>query len=74
MLDGHSSKTASVLSGVPQGTFLWPTLFFNFIDDLPSCVDYVLRLFAEDSNLYREIRSMHDAAIMYQDLDAHNRW
>ena len=74
VLDGCSSSTASVLSGVPQGTVLGPTLFLIFINDLPDCVKSPVRLFADDCVLYREIRNAQDASILQQDLKALNRW
>jgi hypothetical protein len=47
-LDGHTSSTAEVLSGVPQGTVLGPLLFPTFINDLPEVTNSEARLFADD--------------------------
>ena len=74
VLDGCFSTCAPVLSGVPQGTVLGPTLFLIFINDLPSCVNSSVRLFADDCVLYRRIRSVQDSITLQQDLNALNRW
>jgi hypothetical protein len=74
VLDGFSSNTTEVLSGVPQGTVLGPTLFLIFINDLPQYVNSSVRLFADDCVLYREIRCRQDTVILQQDLDALHRW
>ena len=74
VLDGFLSNTAEVLSGVPQGTVLGPTLFLIFINDLPQSVNSSVRLFADDCVLYREIRCRQDTVTLQQDLYALHRW
>ena len=47
------SNCAAVESGVPQG----PLVFLLHINDLPSCVNSKVCLFADDCLLYREIKN-----------------
>ena len=76
IVDGCKSDANKVLSGVPQGTVLGPLFFLIYINDI--CQDLspgtAIRLFADDSLLYREIRTPEDASILQRDLDTLQLW
>ena len=55
VVEGEHSKSVNVESGVPQETVVGPLLFLCHINDLPDSVTSNLRLFADDSLLYRTI-------------------
>ena len=71
---GKSSKQTAVMSGVPQGTVLGPLLFLAYINDMPLETDSKLALFADDSYLYRKIRSIKDCEQLQSDLDRLVEW
>ena len=70
ILDGCVSDLLPVLSGVPQGTVLWPSLFLCFINDVPECVSSKIRLYADDVLLYREIETREDCIKLQMEFDA----
>ena len=74
LLDGHTSSTAEVLSGVPQGTVLGPLLFLSFINDLPDVTKSESHLFADDCLLFCPVNSAEDSKRLQQDLAALERW
>ena len=67
VVNGSSSKWSPVLSGVPQSTVLGPSLFLVFVNDLLSSVSSRVKLFADDSVLYRHIESSADHDKLQQD-------
>ncbi len=74
-LDGEQSDKIAVTSGVPQGTVLGPILFLIYINDFPEYLQHsTLRLFADDSIIYRNIKNEQDACKLQQDLDAAAKW
>ena len=74
LLDGTSSESRPVRSGVPQGTVLGPILFLVFINDLPDYVDSKVRLFADDCVIYREINNPQDSSKLQEDLSNLGHW
>ena len=76
LVDGTESSLGSVKSGVPQGTVLGPLLFLVYINDMPNGLSEgtKLRLFADDSLLYREIRTERDSKILQKDLNRLQKW
>ena len=75
VVEGLSSQTAPVCSGVPQGSIIGPLMFLLFINDLQ---DYVkscnVRLFADDSVLYRRIHRASDMQSLQDDMDNLLQW
>ena len=77
-INGSHSALANVTSGVPQGSVLGPVLFLLYINDITKQIQSNIRLFADDSIVYREIRSPADHHILQTDIqkltDWSNKW
>ena len=68
------SEEIRVTSGVPQGSVVGPLLFDIYIDDLDKSIKSKVRLFADDSVLYREIKNEEDKKILQEDIDTVGQW
>ena len=74
VVEGKSSCSAPVTSGVQQSTVLGPLLFLAYINDLQSKVKAKARLFADDCLLYRHIKTDKDAESLQDDLYKLQDW
>ena len=54
-VNGESSRTAAVISGIPQGTVLGPLLFVIYINDILDNIDSNGLLFADDAKIPKDI-------------------
>ena len=76
LVEGAKSDPSPVLSGVPQGTVLGPLLFLIYINDINKNLSpgTSIRLFADDSLLYRQIHTKADQDILQTDLNTLQTW
>ena len=64
VVDGATSASFPVSSGVPQGSVLSPTLFLLFINDLLHATASDVHSFADDSNLHKSSSSSVSLPLM----------
>ena len=76
VIEGRESSPTNVLSGVPQGTVLGPLFFLVYINDISKGLSEgtKLKLFADDSLLYRTIKKSSDSDILQKDLNTLQIW
>ena len=74
-INNSCSSKLKVTSGVPQGSVLGPTLFVFFINDLPNVVfDTSIKIFADDTKAYKEIRNNDDVNKLQKAIDEMFEW
>ena len=74
VVDGESSGEARVICGVRQGTVLGLLMFILYINDIDNETSSSIRLFADDSLLYRTASCTRDASELQRDLKQICRW
>ena len=74
MVRGEYSEWVDVISGVPQGSVLGPILFLIYVNDIPEMVNCSIKMFADDTKLFRTVKSIDDCNILQNDLDTLSQW
>ena len=73
-VQGSFSEWVDVLSDVPQASMLGPLLFLIFMNDLPNWVSNSMRMFADDTIIWREIQVVGDSLNLQEDLHKLIKW
>ena len=73
-INQKESDPTEVSSGVPQGSVLGPSLFIYFINDLPSVIKSLAKIFADDTKAFSKISSDEDRHNLQLSLDACAVW
>ena len=73
-MNGTKSSEQKVISGVPQGSVLGPLLFVLYINDLPDQLECMSLMFADDTKIFRTIKSTDDIAALQRDLIKLEEW
>ena len=74
VVGGCGSPWSTVTSGVPQGSVLGPLLFLIFINDMPMEVSSSIKIFADDTKVYRPVARDRDHEELQKDVDAMTEW
>ena len=74
VLNGEHSKLQEVLSGVPQGSVLGPTLFLIFVNDIDTIISSHIQKFADDCKVYLSVLSEVEIATLQQDISNLYQW
>lgn len=76
VVGGHISSSFPVISGVPQGSVLGPTLFLIYINHISNTLVSNIKLFADDLKLYLLIKPqslntvLEGISIVQRDIDS----
>ena len=74
IVNGHSSESKPVLSGIPQGSVLGALLFIIYINDMPEIVNSNMYLFADDTKFFHQVQSIEDAISIQDDIRQLEEW
>ena len=70
MIEGQVSSPLPVTSSVPQGSIIGPLLFVLYINDICDVCTSIMKLYADDAKLYRNIKSRQDVLYLQNYLNA----
>ena len=68
------SEWADVLSGVPQGTVLGPSLFMCNMNDLPQVIHTNVEIFTDDTKLFTDASVHRNTLELQHDIDRLQEW
>lgn len=73
-VNNEISEWIRVKSGIPQGTCIGPILFLIFINDAPSVLSNVCKIFADDTKVFGKCLTNEQRFSIQQDINKLNQW
>ena len=73
-MNDSTSTPRLVKSGIPQGSVLGPILFIIFINDLPDSITSSIKIFADDTKIFRAAKTTSDQDNLQTDLNNLFKW
>ena len=73
-MNGCASEWSPMVSGVPQGSVLGPTLLIIFINDTDEGIANEILKFADDTKLFKEVSNSEEAFTIQENLHKLYRW
>ena len=73
-VNGEKSESVPVISGIPQGSVLGPILFIIYINDILENIGSNGLLFADDTKIFKKIKSIKDAIDLQSDIHLLEEW
>ena len=76
VIGNHKSLVCDVVSGVPQGSIIGPSLFILFLNDITEGLSpgTNINMYADDTKIWREINYENDHITLQNDIDYLMDW
>ena len=74
MVNGEQSELTDITSGIPQGSVFGSVLFLIFANDFTDGISTTVKLFADDTKLYRGIQTSEYSQELQTDLFNVMQW
>lgn len=75
VINGKTSSWKQILAGVPQGSILGPLFFLLFINDIVDTIENNIRLFADDTSLFKFLTNvLNEIESLQSDINKLTEW
>ena len=75
VLNGRTSSWQNIYAGVPQGSVLGPLLFLIYVNDLPTGLTSMCKIFADDTSLFSKVNDKSNSNTqLNSDLEKVSKW